>query len=166
MQEWKKNHIEAGKLRQKGLGFLWERMQRLVAVYQDAAFRAEHDLDDFSAGEWLDKEVSDTCATFLELMAVLEVYPERDQWIAGDLKSMVAQCLAEEAARRRAQSDRQPRKRMSAEEFRALERERDELRGQIAELIEENRSLRSELAVAQYRISELERAETGELQTA
>lgn len=180
--------LKCQELRGQAGAAAYDRAKMLVQVFDSQAWRADASpkagqlLDDLDAGRLLDAYVEDLALGFLDLRAMLEHFPEREQWAQGLLKRMHAEMLAA-----RETTEEQPARKRSVvtkQELEAVENERDHLkaradyltrdiaevkdelkeaRQQVKSLEAENRQLRESLARADGRISELERIAAREL---
>lgn len=157
---WKQKLIKAEDMRQSSVASIYDRAKLLNDVFDDTEFRDDNNLDDLRAAEVLDSYLTDVAASFLELRSVLEMFPNRDQWAQRDLKKMIAEMMDRKASEAPADTGAVRRKRVTRADFEALEQERDELAARVEQLLAENRELRDQLAVTNFRLAELEEAAT------
>lgn len=85
---WKQLLIEAKELMGQSGCAAFDRAVKLAAVYRDPEFTADCDRDRTVPSDRLSEFTNDLCLNFLELLALLEKYPERQQWATGKLRQM------------------------------------------------------------------------------
>lgn len=146
--------------------------KKLCQVFEDSDFRADlGNADDFRAAEALDKHVCDLGFTFLELRSVLQMFPTAEAWAKKPLRDLYAAVIEDHRQRQASDKPTVVHKRVTRKEYEELadklktaevvkrnaeERFQEKLQT-IEELLEENQSLKRQLAVAEGRIQELER---------
>ncbi|HUW59385.1 MAG TPA: hypothetical protein VMZ06_00140 [Candidatus Bathyarchaeia archaeon] len=150
--------LKLGEMRGQSGSAAFDRATLAVTVFDDRDFRADlGNVDDFRAGQALDPYFEDLCLEFLQLRALLEHYPEREQWAAGRLATMRREMLA---ARSTTGSDGQshlsrPRPSWKTK-AKALEQQLTKVQGGSRKTSREATSLRAQLDQAKARIRELE----------
>lgn len=157
-QTWQKMLAQAREMRGQAGAALYDRMQLLVNVFEDADWRIRN--GNFSEDEWmglLDEEVSDVFLSFGELRDMLIYAPERSQWSDGRLDKLRAEMIESRKRGRQAAKD-------NGESTGGATRK--SLKEKYTELETENQRLVRELAKAEGRIEELERIVNGELAVA
>lgn len=164
---YKRRLMEAAEIQFRSCGMLFDRMQKLLLVFRDPEFLKREKLDESTAGEWLSSRyLSDVAEDFTTLKTMVELFPERSTWEKRKFKEllrMALDSLAEQRKSKREGSTAKAPRRVSLKEFAQVESDRDDAikvaenaQDVNAELRLENERLRGELAVANYRIRELE----------
>lgn len=162
---YKSRLIAASELKRSGLVHLHERVQTLVEVFEDQAFRADIGGDDFKLAAVLDKYVDDCALSFLELRSVLQAFPKADQWLDANLRQLYADAVARESKpKETGDTDKPARRSATVKELDELSLKLKDaefvgktLTEEVSELRQENRRLLAENARLEGRISELER---------
>lgn len=106
---WQVNYDSAMKMAKDGKGDIYDRVVLLTEVYEDDEFTKEMARRGTSPGVFLNSAVDETFATFSELYAMLKTFPNRKQWIGGDLRSMRA-ALVENLDKKRKDKEDKRRK--------------------------------------------------------
>jgi hypothetical protein len=141
-EKWEQLNIRQRELRSKGAEFLHARVLLLTRIYDDPEFRAWCDSSRQNEVEWMDSELSDTGLDFFTLRAVLDAFPDVEQWMAGNIRTMVARVIADQTARRKRDPDTGEERMSWKERAIMAERECERLRA-------ENQSLREMLGSIQ-----------------
>lgn len=105
--DWKVEMEKHDKLRGKGGGFLWDRMQMLNKIKDDEQFIADVEASGTSVEYFLNQAVNDSWGNFTLLSQVLLRYPDRDQWatiLQEDLKANTLKALDVGAGRKKSKS--------------------------------------------------------------
>lgn len=161
---YKHKLIRAKELQGNACAILYDRISLLVEVYNDPQFHEFENLDEFTAASRLDAYLTDVAENFITLKAVLELFPERETWEKRTFRELLAHArgVAEEK-RRKAREPQVAAHRVTKQELKQVAEERDDAikvaesaQETAAELRRENDRLKKELAVAEYRIKELE----------
>lgn len=171
-KKWEMLLAEAKFLMQQSRDTLFDVVSKMVSVSNDADFLAFHGGVIDKADEHLDQFLADYDITFREAELVLKYYPAREQWRNTGIRVMLAESIVrrDEASKSGAPTRNSPR-RVTIAEYEKLQEQLDteckhtsavvgelsEARSEMKTLREENRRLMRELAVAEGRISELER---------
>ena len=168
MTDYKRMLQHASELKSQGLDKLFMRIQLLVTVFEDHEFRA-NGADDFALASILDKYVDDTALGFLELRAVLQVFPNCEQWKKVPLRKMYQEALERHSPSNRKNVDeiKEPEKRISPvvsrKQFESVVKDLEQsqkltvqIKSEIDELREENQSLKKEIVRLEYQVEELE----------
>jgi chromosome segregation ATPase len=141
-KSWSQKIAQARQLRGDGQRLVYDRVALLCQVFDDQEFRAANALlDDTTAAELLDVEVADTCADFLELRAIFQRFPKRDQWAGKALNVLRAEMIQAERDERAARKATQqpepesPRRRPTVAQLEQVEQEREEVVAKL-EIIE------------------------------
>ncbi len=167
---WKKLLTEARELQGQLCVMIYRRTKILAQIFNDAQFRADNSLrDDFEVADWLDAEFKGTALGFLQLRAMLEMFPDEADWKAGDLATMHEKVLTahEEASR---PEEKRTRKSVKVAEHTETCEDRDrwkakatkaeavvEMReSEVERLRRENGELRRENELLHARVRELE----------
>lgn len=180
-KKWENVLVEVKQLLAESRANLFEAVTRIVAVYDDTDFRAHHS-DKIDAMEsHLNEFLADFDLTYGEAALILKYYPARDQWRTNSLRTMLAESVTRRDSESRRDAPVRPApRRIKVEEFEAVQKRFDQESARanslaqtvqtkddiINELRQENQRLTRELARAEGRISELERALSRELQAA
>ena len=126
------------ELRSQGAAVNYDRAVLLVCVYEDDDFRAECRANESEASEVLDDECGDLCCSFLQIKAVLERFPRKEQWTSQRLQDMLAVVLDENRRETGERTAPRPSWKQRNEELMAeverLKRENDVLRWKLEEL--------------------------------
>jgi hypothetical protein len=130
--KWELKMNSAREMRKQGAGLLYDRVELLIACYEDEEFRAWHAENGTNEVDFLDEEMNDTAVGFLAFRSVFAAYPQRDQWINHNIRELIALTMEAEAESRKRECDT---KRTSwKERALAAEAECERLRGEKAEL--------------------------------
>lgn len=168
-KNYKQLIIQAREMRgQSGLS-AYDRAKILVDVFNDRDFRTDvGNVDDFGAADALDQYVDDLCVSFLQLKAMFEHFPNREQWKEGMLFQMHAEVI--EKGKQAPEGPTRTRKSVTTKEYEKvveekqaastraeyLNKELEAARKRIDELTSENRELAEKYARAEGRIGALE----------
>ena len=107
-RKWETNLHEARELKKQGAALLFDRVTLLVAVYEDAGFRAWCADSDTVDLDYLDEELSDTAANFLTLKAVLDTYTTQDEWVTHNIRDLIAQVISDQAGEKKVRQNPEP----------------------------------------------------------
>lgn len=89
-KSWKVDLNEARAMRKQGAELLHQRVSLLVKVYNDPAFQAHCAETEVNDLDFVDNELADTAATFLTLKAVLDAYPNAEDWSKHNIRDLIA----------------------------------------------------------------------------
>lgn len=161
---------------------LFDRAVLLQEVYDDPGFRQFHGAKEDAMHDQLDAKLGDYGITFADASLMLRYFPAKASWQTSHIRNMLAEAMdrrdaerrpaAAVVARQRATVTRKEhealQKRLGEEATRAaaLAREIADSRTELERLRDENRRLAAELARAEGRIVELERALNRQLSAA
>ena len=158
---YKRRLLKARELRKYAAGKNYDRTKLLVAVFDDREFRADNgNADDLAAAAILDAEIEDLGLEFLQARALLEYFPDRQQWASGLLVNMYQELLDGKRIKVTTEAPKQKRNSATLAELEETQRQSKHwearasflgnevvrLKNRIAELEEENAGLRAELA--------------------
>ena len=160
--DWKQLLREARAHYQKLTACCWRMTKSLVAMFDDAEFRAEVGArDDHQTADWIDAEFPGLPLRFLQLRAVLAEYPRETDWKGKKLVELF------EAIRDSAEVQERPartQRRVTLKQFEELGADRDHWKTRAEYLEERTASLERERAEdartvqrLEGRIEELER---------
>jgi len=156
---WKKLLLDAKRHYANLATNLYKLTKALVALYDDAEFRAEIGARN-NLEEWIDQEFPGLPFRFVELRAILEHYPKEKDWAANKL-SVLADAIPEVETEKK---ERKKPERITKKEFDALVREKEHyqyraefLDGRVKELEEELAAARGTIARLEGRLEEVER---------
>ena len=107
-RKWETNLHEARELKKQGAALLFDRVTLLVAVYEDAGFRAWCADSETVDLDYLDEELSDTAANFLTLKAVLDAYTTQDEWVTHNIRDLIAQVISDQAGEKKVRQNPEP----------------------------------------------------------
>lgn len=174
-KKWEKMLLEVKELVGKSNELLFDRATRLVAVYHDKDFQDYHKGDADKIESHLDQYVADYGVTFYDVLEMLKWFPSRGEWSKGSVRQILAESLERRDATRPAKEATAIKRSnpIPVKEHEAVKKELAQevaraksLASEIQELRDENRRLTRELAMAEGRISELERMVKRDLATA
>ena len=98
MKSWKSLWLEAQKLTGTMTATIYRRTKALVAVFNDAVFRADNNLrDDAAAADFIDDAFPPLGLTFLQLRYLLNRYAAESQWKNANLAALYAEARAADA---------------------------------------------------------------------
>jgi hypothetical protein len=86
--KWVKLYDQALTIQTKTKGDLFDLVSLLAVVFDDKQFKRDMLKKGESPGDFLNQLVDHTFTTFMEYYAMLKSYPERLQWVNGDLREM------------------------------------------------------------------------------
>lgn len=172
-QGYKQLLLEAKSMRQSAGSNAYDRAVILMKVFDDREFRADNgNVDDFALADVLDAYCEDLSFGFLDLKALIEHFPQREQWSDGLLRRMYTEMLDArekvDVGERKVPQRRASLKQLEAAERRVveleaavqrmpdLEAQNARLQEEVMELREESRRLRASYTRALDRISDLE----------
>jgi DNA-binding transcriptional MerR regulator len=91
MPPYKKLLLQAQEMRGQSNGMIYDRARILCQVFDDGEFREDNgNIDDFRLAEILNNYIDDLGFDFLDLRSMLDKYPDRESWVSGRLKRMLA----------------------------------------------------------------------------
>jgi len=163
MRQWKQWLQEVERLNAEIGRSLYERARLLVAIFEDAEFRAENDLaDDFKAADWLQSHNPGSGFTVLDYRRMLAFQAAPEQW-ADPLKLWDEMRAAEKANAETSKCKSPARWSCTKAEVEHLQRREAWLEKELAtrdqrirELEGQLARLHKELAIRDQRIRELE----------
>lgn len=118
---YKKKLNECRELRHQGRTSAYRRAKLLCEVYEDRDFQEDiGTTDSFALASALDEYCEDTALRFLQLKAVLELFPDEQQWQQNGLRSLYEQAKEETRKRKQAEvPNRPPARPVTPEQYRA-----------------------------------------------
>ena len=176
-RSWKKLLEKVESLFAEGRVNLYATTVLLVKIFNDRDFRHEVKLEsDYDASDWLDKYITDTDLTLLELRKVLEQFPDESQWkettiwkLYAATKKTTEERAETPAVNRTAWKERakNAEEKLADSEFKCkrLESSDSDNRKRSIDYEQKIRDLENENAVLTGRIEELERLYKRELVT-
>ena len=87
---------------------LFDRVVLLVAVYEDASFRAWCADNETVDLDYLDEELRDTAANFHTLKAVLDAHPKQEEWVTHNIRDLIAQVISDQAGEKKERQNPEP----------------------------------------------------------
>jgi len=145
MKPWKQHLLEARQHYGRLNASLWRWTKAMAAVFDDAEFRADNQLrDDFAAAAWIDQEFPGLPFGFLELRAILTVFPEEKSWRNAKLSDLWDR--ARDTARLADDRPRRTISRITKAEHQAVVEERDFWKARAEYLEKENSKLKETIA--------------------
>lgn len=94
-KDWNTLLKEHDDIVKKSNATIYERAKLLVAVYENPEYIAAMKREGKQPTAALDERLSDTCASFLELMHMMAKFPKKRDWVTGDLALMRRQTLSD-----------------------------------------------------------------------
>jgi len=85
---WKTLLQRHDKMVVKGNALIYDRIVILRQVNDDPQFKRDNLAEGISPADLLNAKVSDTCASFIELVHMVKLFPDREQWLKGNLADM------------------------------------------------------------------------------
>ena len=155
MERWKKLLLEARTDDAKCGAGLFDRVTRLVKVFNDNGYRKAHPgFDEYKLAGNLDREVSEVMCGFMGLMALQEHCPDRDRWANEDLGALYGKMLTDQRVEPQVKKsktsgtehDLKIENLALSQEAAKLKRECAKLNKAIARLEKENAELREAVA--------------------
>ena len=155
-KEYKKWLMECLPLRQEGGKSAFKRATILNRVFLDQDFRLENNaVDDFGLAQILDAYVEDLALRFLELRAMLELFPRENQWGEGKLRSMYEAVVEKNGEAQ--EREVRPRHKISLAQYAALEEKFRREQARSKQLQQKVDELEAELKEARTRLKRLDR---------
>lgn len=170
---YKKLLLKAKELMGQAGLLAFDRAKLLTEVFNDRDFRADlGNADDWKAADALNEFCRDLALKFDRLRQLIEHFPDRGQWATGDLEGMLARMIEDKRGEEReANAPAAKVNRIKREEFEAVQQQvaHEQARAKHLESVvsakreeiqwlrEENAELKHKLAVAEGRLTELER---------
>lgn len=133
---WRNKLDAARALAKQGAALVYDRVVLLRDVYDDAAFLNDCDRRDASPLEELNDEVADTAMTFVTLQAMLDKFPNREDWEARRLQDMAAEIVVARSKTKSKDAGRLSWKKKYQQllsEFEALQRKHEILEARLEE---------------------------------
>jgi hypothetical protein len=159
-KNWRTKLNLARDLKKRGIQLLFERMTVLAQVHDDPEFRAWCAAENRDLYNELDHDVDDTAATFMTLKAVLDHFPNREDWQTKGLPTMIAEIQVKQRA------ERKPRETVSHKQ-RADDAEKlvEQLQDEVDRLRAENSLLREQVAELKESLAFAHRTLSNDLRT-
>lgn len=163
-QKWKALLDQHDKLVKTSTATLYDRVTLLKKVYEDGEYLAAAAKRKETPTKLLDSKVSDTCANFMELLQILNMFPRRGQWEEGNLSEMRFKMI--ETLRKKQQTIKKngsgsaiKKTRQTPETVeRATMAEVRELKADVDKSMTELEHLKTQIKEKDKRISDLEKA--------
>lgn len=164
-KNWKRLWLKAAALTGRMTVTLYRRTKLLVAVFEDAEFRADNDLrDDEQIGDYIDDHFPPLGLTFLQLRYLLQRYPKESQWKGANLAGLYAGArAADSAGQEESNAQKRTSTRITKAQYEEACRDRDHWKARSAYLSKQVAELRAKLDAAQDSIVD-QRARIDELQ--
>jgi hypothetical protein len=159
---YKKLLLECLALRKKGGKSAYQRIIKLVEVFNDDDFRLDNgSVDDLELGEILDQYLEDIIldgegGVFWKLKAMLDEFPDEEHWSEGKLRTMYVEMMNQRKKKRIKET--QPRNTATIAEVADLKAQLRAEKARNRRLQKENATLKQKLRVATREITRLKAA--------